>query len=123
MKKENERQSWQGKNIEVNILYTKAGLAQQIWVRNENGSILFDTGDGILRDIISNELDITQIRGIVFTHGHFDHIGGLHSLLGFLRMKGRNTSNNNEQLTMKNEPNRLKRLKKLEKKKQMTENR
>ena len=29
------------------------------------------------------------IGGVVLTHGHFDHMGGLHSLLGFLRMVGR----------------------------------
>ncbi len=88
-KREKYSQSWQGESLNVNILYSRAGVAQQIWVSNENGSILFDTGDGILRDIISNELNIAQIKAIVFTHGHFDHVGGLHSLLGFLRMKGR----------------------------------
>jgi len=85
-------QSWQGKNIEVNILYSRAGIAQHIWISNENGSILIDTGDGILRDLLSNQLDLNQIRGIIFTHGHFDHMGGLHSFLGFLRMIGRDES-------------------------------
>src|SRR4030042_6286828 len=81
--------SWQGKNLKVRILYSVAGIAQHIWVCNEKGSILFDVGDGILRDLQSNKLELNQLRGIVFTHGHFDHMGGLHSLLGFLRMIGR----------------------------------
>lgn len=84
-----KRNEWKGKGLSVNILYSRAGVAQQIWISNESGSLLFDTGDGVLRDIISNELDIDQIRAIIFTHGHFDHVGSLHSLLGFLRMKGR----------------------------------
>ena len=82
-------QSWQGKNINAKILYSRAGVAQHIWIDNENGSIIVDSGDGLLRDILSNNLDINQIKGIVFTHGHFDHVGGLHSLLGFMRMKER----------------------------------
>jgi ribonuclease Z len=84
--KEKRCQSRKGKSINVKILYSRAGVAQHIWINNENGSILFDTGDGVLRDILTNNLDISQIKGLVFTHGHFDHVGGLHSLLGFLRM-------------------------------------
>ncbi len=82
-------QSWQGKNLKVYILYAAAGIAQHIWVCNKEGSILFDVGDGILRDLQASRLKLNQLKGIVFTHGHFDHTGGLHSLLGFLRMIGR----------------------------------
>lgn len=81
--------SWQGKQIKVNILFSRAGVAQHIWVSNENGAILVDTGDGILRDLLSNGLDFNRLNGLIFTHGHFDHVGGLHSLLGYLRMIGR----------------------------------
>jgi len=82
-------QSWQGKSIRVSVLYSRAGVAQHIWIESESGSILIDAGDGLLRDLVSNRLAPNQIRGIIFTHGHFDHVGGLHSLLGFFRMKGR----------------------------------
>ena len=82
-------QSWQGKVIKVKILFARAGVAQHIWIESNLGSILVDVGDGVLRDLFSNKLDLNQIRGIVFTHGHFDHVGGLHSLLGFMRMVGR----------------------------------
>lgn len=80
---------WQGKALSVKILYSQAGVAQQILVQNKNGTVLFDIGDGTLRDILSNNLDLQTLKGFVFTHGHFDHVGGLHSLLGYLRMIGR----------------------------------
>lgn len=77
---------WHGKNIKVNILYSRAGVAQHIWIMNKNGALLIDSGDGALRDILSHNLNVKHIKGIIFTHGHFDHVGGLHSLLGFMRM-------------------------------------
>ncbi|UCB52742.1 MAG: ribonuclease Z [Candidatus Zixiibacteriota bacterium] len=82
-------QSWEGKNLRARVLYSRAGVAQHTWIENENGAVLIDTGDGLIRDLISNDLDPGGIRGVIFTHGHFDHVGGLYSLLGFLRMIGR----------------------------------
>jgi len=84
-----EMQTWQGKYLNANILFSRAGMTQHIWVENENGAILFDVGDGILRDIKANKVDLDRLRGIFITHGHFDHVGGIHSLLGFMRMIGR----------------------------------
>jgi ribonuclease BN (tRNA processing enzyme) len=82
-------QPWSGKSIKADILFSIAGIAQHILVSNQNGSILIDTGDGLIRDLKTNEFDLDQLKGIVYTHGHFDHMGGLHSLLGYLRMIGR----------------------------------
>jgi ribonuclease BN (tRNA processing enzyme) len=82
--------SWRGKALAVNILYSRAGVAQHIWLSNEHGAVLFDAGDGVLRDLLSSECDLRHLTGMVFTHGHFDHVGGTHSLLGYLRMIGRN---------------------------------
>jgi ribonuclease BN (tRNA processing enzyme) len=82
-------QSWQGKQIRVEIPFSRAGVAQHVWIESGDGSVLVDVGDGILRDILQNRFDLNKLRGVVFTHGHFDHMGGLHSFLGYLRMIGR----------------------------------
>ncbi|UCE66070.1 MAG: ribonuclease Z [Candidatus Zixiibacteriota bacterium] len=83
--------NWDGKSLKAKILYSRAGFSQHILIESDKDALLFDTGDGILRDIISCGLNKDSIEAIFFTHGHFDHMGGLHSLLGFLRMIGRKT--------------------------------
>jgi ribonuclease BN (tRNA processing enzyme) len=87
--KQDSAKSWQGNNLKVKILFSQAGVAQHIWVEGDEGSVLVDTGDGLIRDLLYHRLDPKRISGVIFTHGHFDHVGGLHSLLGFLRMIGR----------------------------------
>lgn len=82
-------ESWEGEHIRVKVLYSRPGMGQHISISNENGAILVDTGDGILRDIRTNGLDVAQVNGVIYTHEHFDHVGGLYSLLGYLRMRGR----------------------------------
>ncbi|MEE9441735.1 MAG: MBL fold metallo-hydrolase [candidate division Zixibacteria bacterium] len=80
---------WNGKSLTVDILYSRAGIANQVWIENSEGAILIDCGDGILRDLLKNKINYKKLSAIFITHGHFDHMGGLHSLLGFLRMIGR----------------------------------
>ena len=86
---EQRQAAWRGKTISATVLYSRAGVAQHIWLENAIGAILIDCADGILRDILRHDFDLSRLQGICFTHGHFDHMGGLHSLLGFLRMIGR----------------------------------
>ena len=80
---------WQGKNWNITIMYSKAGVATQILVSTLECDLLVDVGDGALRDLLELDYDFKRLKAIAITHGHFDHMGGLWTLLCFLRMIGR----------------------------------
>jgi ribonuclease BN (tRNA processing enzyme) len=86
-----DRARWTGRALAVEVLCSRPGLAQQILVASTetDRALLVDAGDGCLRDILATGRDLRSLSGLVVTHGHFDHMGGLHALLGFLRMIGR----------------------------------
>jgi ribonuclease BN (tRNA processing enzyme) len=42
---------------------------------------LFDTGDGVLRQLAAAGLSISRIRAVFVSHHHFDHVAGLAPLL------------------------------------------
>ncbi|MGC1122785.1 MAG: MBL fold metallo-hydrolase [Candidatus Methanofastidiosia archaeon] len=69
------------------VLFSQAGIATQILLDN----VLVDVGDGTLRDLLAVSYDFQTLDTILITHGHYDHMGGLHSLLGYLRMIGHTT--------------------------------
>ena len=72
--------------MDSNILYSKAGIATQILLSIEEDYFIVDARDGTLRDLISLKIDFQKIKGIFLTHGHYDHIGGLYTLLGHFRI-------------------------------------
>lgn len=81
--------SWRGKYLRACVPFSQAGVAHHIWVGTDRGSLLIDAGDGALRDLLLMDIKPQELDAIFVTHGHFDHIGGLHTLLGFMRMVGR----------------------------------
>lgn len=80
----------------MEVHYSRAGLSTVIFVVFDSGRlILLDCGDGCTRDLIERGIEcgntypfIDNQVDILLSHGHFDHVGGLHTLLGFLRMIG-----------------------------------
>ncbi len=89
--------NWEGNSFAVKILYSSAGVATQILVKvkGTNDLILIDVGDGTVRDLLALPNKVYKnIKTLLISHGHFDHIGGLFSLLCFYRMINRKDSLN-----------------------------
>ena len=66
-------------------LVTEHGLS--LHIRTAGQTVLFDTGQSDACTINSRSLglDLSQLDAIVLSHGHYDHTGGLCSVLGLAR--------------------------------------
>ncbi len=54
------------------------------YIETPDGNILFDTGQGfsLIPNALRLQKDLRQVSRLVFSHGHFDHTGGLLAFLG-----------------------------------------
>lgn len=89
------RSEWENDEVRMTIPFSVAGVGTTILLTSKftERIMLLDVGDGALRDLLSSvKTDfVNDLDPIAISHGHFDHVGGLHSLLGFMRMMGRTT--------------------------------
>lgn len=88
MKKNKYPLSWAKDKFSIKIFCSIPNIATGILIKAGDAKFIVDPGDGILRDL-NKELKITEILNIsdIFvTHGHHDHVGGVWSLLTYLRV-------------------------------------
>ncbi len=71
--------------IETDVLYSASAIGTQILLKSEGKSVLVDVGDGTVRDLTSRGFDFGSLIGVLITHEHADHTGGLFSLLHFMK--------------------------------------
>ncbi len=90
---DSHKSEWENDEVRVSVPFSAAGVSTTIMLTSKftGKMMLLDVGDGILRDLLATgTIDfVHDIDPIAISHGHFDHIGGLHSLFGFMRMMGR----------------------------------
>lgn len=80
--------SWQKENFSIKIFCSIPNIATGILIKAADDHIVVDPGDGILRDL-NKEVgtkNILNISSLFITHGHHDHVGGVWSLLTYLRV-------------------------------------
>jgi len=77
---------------ENSVFFSEGAVAEHGWsvfIETEQGNLLLDTGQGL--GIINNarvlEKDLNTIQGIVLSHHHYDHTGGLRSVLEDIKRK------------------------------------
>ncbi len=86
---------WKKNGLSVKVMFSLPGVATQILVSaiNEKTDLLLDCGSGTLRDLLLDqylsEKGFSNIRAVLISHEHFDHVGGLYPLLDFMHMIGR----------------------------------
>lgn len=88
MKKSKYPIKWEQNNFSIKIFCSIPNIATGILVKAKDAHFIVDPGDGILRDL-HTELktkDILKISNVFVTHGHHDHVGGVWSLLTYLRV-------------------------------------
>jgi ribonuclease BN (tRNA processing enzyme) len=71
-------------SIETKVLYSRSAIGTQVLLTSGGKSLVADAGDGLLRDLTKIYFDFETLVGVLITHEHSDHTGGLFSLLHFM---------------------------------------
>ncbi|NUM61126.1 MAG: ribonuclease Z [Ignavibacteriaceae bacterium] len=79
---------WKKKDFSIKIFCSIPNIATGILLKAGDSNFVIDPGDGILRDL-NSELgvkNLLELSDVFITHGHHDHVGGVWSLLTYLRV-------------------------------------
>ncbi len=87
---------WHKNNFFVKIFCSIPTIATGILIKINGIHFVVDPGDGILRDL-NKEIgsrNILEISDLFITHGHHDHVGGVWSLLTYMRVMNKKSTLN-----------------------------
>jgi len=81
--------------LEIIFVGTGSGKTQlkrfhtSLFIKNGNHNLLIDTGDGISKALLYQNINLNDIDSIFITHTHADHFSGISSLLTQMKMAKR----------------------------------
>ena len=79
---------WKKQDFSIKVFCSIPNIATGILLKAGKSHFVIDPGDGILRDL-NKEIgtkNILELSDIFVSHGHHDHVGGVWSLLTYLRV-------------------------------------
>ncbi len=84
---------WQKNDFSIKIFCSIPNIATGILLTAGSSLFLVDPGDGILRDLNSEvgTNNILKVSDVFVTHGHHDHVGGVWTLLTYMRVMHKKT--------------------------------
>ena len=81
--------------MEITFIGTGSGKTSlkrnhsSILFSKEGYNLLIDSGDGISKALLENNIEYSAINSILFSHFHPDHLDGMPNLLNQMKMRGR----------------------------------
>lgn len=88
--------TWSNQHVEITIPFSTPGISTLVIINSKKDKAyhLCDIGDGSLKYLCENynfKETLFSLSSVLLTHDHFDHIGSIISILGYLRMEERKT--------------------------------
>jgi len=80
--------TWQKEDFHIKVFCSIPNIATGILIQASENYFIVDPGDGILRDL-NTEIgtkNILNVSDIFISHGHHDHVGGVWTLLTYMRV-------------------------------------
>jgi len=89
--KESRREEWVKEHFRLPMAEHGFSMLIRVFRKGDSHSILFDAGgssEGVVTNAAGMGLNLSEAEAVVLSHGHYDHFGGLLSVLRVVNKEG-----------------------------------